>query len=227
MTQIQNSLLTMPTTLTHCRKIIWDWNGTLLNDLDVCIEAINRLLQRRRLAPMTRERYLEIFTFPVQHYYTEAGFDFVKEPYERVAVEFMDHYLTMVREAGLHQGAGASLEYFRNSGKQQIILSAMEQTELRKLAGEHNIAAYFSHIFGISDHLAHGKISIAGQALRETGFRKEETCLIGDTLHDAEVSSALGIHCLLVADGHQSESRLSVSGYPVIRSLKEIGKVFG
>lgn len=217
----------MPASIKHYRNIIWDWNGTLLNDLDICIDAINKLLIRRQLSLMTRERYLEIFTFPVQEYYVEAGFDFSKETYESVAIEFMDHYLEMVKGARLHEQVHSALEQVRDSGRNQIILSAMEQTALRKLAGEHEIDGYFSEIFGISDHLAHGKLSIAGMALRETGFIKAETCLIGDTLHDAEVASALGIPCILVANGHQSESRLLASGYPVIRNLNEIEKVFG
>lgn len=217
----------MPASLKHYKNIIWDWNGTLLNDLDICIEAINKLLVRRQLGLMTRDRYLDIFTFPVQEYYVEAGFDFRKESYESVAIEFMDHYLEMVKGARLHDQVRSALELIRDSGRSQIILSAMEQTALRKLAGEHEIDGYFSEIFGISDHLAHGKLSIAEMALRETGFRKAETCLIGDTLHDAEVASSLGIPCILVANGHQSYKRLLDSGYPVIRSLNEIEKVFG
>ena len=217
----------MPASLKHYRNIIWDWNGTLLNDLDICIDAINKLLVRRQLGLMTRDRYLDIFTFPVQEYYVQIGFDFGKEAHETVAIEFMDHYLEMVKGARLHDQVRSALELIRDSGRSQIILSAMEQTALRKLAGEHEIDGYFSEIFGISDHLAHGKLSIAEMALRETGFRKEETCLIGDTLHDAEVASSLGIPCILGATGHQSYKRLLDSGYPVIRSLNEIEKVFG
>jgi phosphoglycolate phosphatase len=212
--------------LSHCRNIIWDWNGTLLDDLEVCVASINRLLNKRKLVPLNIPRYLEIFTFPVKEYYLSAGFDFTEETFETVAVEFMEHYLQLVRTTGLHAGVEKTLSYFRESGRSQIILSAMEQDELLKLVRENRIEEYFTHIFGIDDHLAHGKLDLAMTAIEKTGFSREETCLIGDTLHDAEVARELGIHCLLVADGHQSEIRLKTSGYPVIRSLSEVEKSF-
>ncbi|MHC1774524.1 MAG: HAD family hydrolase [Lentimicrobium sp.] len=213
-------------TLGHCRNIIWDWNGTLLNDLGVCVDSINLLLGRRKIPVLDIDRYLEIFTFPVKDYYVKAGFDFSGEAFETVAVEFMDHYLEQVRKAGLHTGVKNALNWFRDSGREQIILSAMEHNELVKLVNENGIGEYFRHIFGIEDHLAHGKLTLASSAIKKTGFKKEETCLIGDTLHDAEVAAGLGINCLLIANGHQSEIRLKTSGYPVILSLNEIRKVF-
>lgn len=215
------------TELSACKNIIWDWNGTLLNDLDICVVSINRLLQKRRLPQLNIQKYLEIFTFPVKDYYVSAGFDFNQEPYEMVAVEFMDHYLDLVKTAGLHSNVNETLHFFKNSGREQIILSAMEQTELLKLVKTHQIETHFNAVYGIEDHLAFGKIGLAKSTMLKTGFQHSETCLIGDTLHDAEVAHELGIHCLLVANGHQSAQRLQSSGYSVIESLKEIEKVFG
>ncbi|MFH1118663.1 MAG: HAD hydrolase-like protein [Bacteroidota bacterium] len=213
--------------IIDCRNIIWDWNGTLLNDLEVCVDSINRLLNKRELSPVSIPRYLDIFTFPVIDYYTAAGFDFSEEPFETVAVEFMDHYLRNVRTARLHSCVEDTLKYLKDTGHTQIILSAMEQMELIKLVKELRIDDYFNYIFGMNNHLAHGKLSLAHSAFRITGFRRNETCLIGDTLHDAEVAKELGIHCLLIADGHQSEERLKASGYQVIRNLREVNRIFG
>lgn len=212
--------------LSHCSNIIWDWNGTLLNDLDVCVSAINLLLEKRNLTPLSAERYTDIFTFPVRDYYVTAGFDFEREPFEKVAVEFMDHYFRLVTGAALHPAVSDTLLYFRQSGREQVILSAMEQNELNRLVKNKGIDHFFKRIFGIDDHLAHGKLEMAQRALIETGFDRNYTCLIGDTLHDAEVASKLGVQCILIADGHQSGKRLKSSGYPVIQSLEEIRKVF-
>ena len=214
------------TRLSECKNIIWDWNGTLLNDLDVCVTAINRLLEKRNLPPISNGHYTEIFTFPVKDYYVTAGFDFSQEPFEMVAVEFMDHYFQLVSEANLHISVNDTLLYFQKTGHEQIILSAMEQTELIKLVKSRKIESFFSHIFGIQDNLAHGKLEMARSAIVESGFDRNLTCLVGDTLHDAEVATELGINCLLIADGHQSEARLKQSGFPVIRSLGEIENVF-
>lgn len=208
------------------QNLIWDFNGTLLDDLELCMKCINGMLGDRDLAPLDRKRYHEIFTFPIREYYTEAGFDFEKEPFEVVAIEFMDKYLAGLREARLHSEVIASLEFFRQKGFRQIILSAMQQHELRLAAQSHNIQGYFEDIFGINDHFAHGKVDLALQAMQQCGFKPENTCLIGDTLHDAEVAKQLGTDCILVADGHQSAVRLATSGFRVIDSLKEISACF-
>ena len=40
--------------------ILWDWNGTLLDDVDLCVDALNRLLagfgypQRQAMKPYRR-----------------------------------------------------------------------------------------------------------------------------------------------------------------------------
>lgn len=214
------------TRLSECKNIIWDWNGTLLNDLDVCVTAINRLLEKRNLPTISSGHYTEIFTFPVKDYYATVGFDFSQESFEVVAVEFMDHYFQLVSEADLHLSVKDTLLYFQRAGHKQIILSAMEQIELIKLVKSRKIESFFSHIFGIQDNLADGKLDMARSAIVESGFDRNLTCLIGDTLHDAEVATELGINCLLIADGHQSEARLKQSGYPVIQSLGEIENVF-
>ncbi len=46
--------------------------------------------------------------------------------------------------------------------------------------------------------------------------------MIGDTIHDNEVAAELGIRCVLVAGGHQSENRLRSTGTFVISRLKEL-----
>ena len=59
--------------------ILWDWNGTLLDDVNIAIDAINQLLLDRNLVQLTLERYLDVFTFPVCDYYELIGFDFLTQ----------------------------------------------------------------------------------------------------------------------------------------------------
>ena len=63
----------------HINTIIWNWNGTLLDDISICINAINQLLSERNLNLLTIEKYREVFTFPVIDYYKAVAFDFEKE----------------------------------------------------------------------------------------------------------------------------------------------------
>ena len=57
-------------------NIIWDWNGTLLNDTELSIKCINTLLKRRSLPLLSAEQYREVFGFPIREYYQRIGLDF-------------------------------------------------------------------------------------------------------------------------------------------------------
>lgn len=73
--------------------IFWDWNGTLMDDVDFTHSCLNWMLethgypQRYDLAA-----YREIFGFPIEEYYIRAGFNFAKHPYAELAERFMEHY---------------------------------------------------------------------------------------------------------------------------------------
>lgn len=207
------------------KNLVWDFNGTLLNDLNLCLRSINELLQIRNQKQLTAAEYLEIFTFPVQDYYKQAGFNFTQEPYEKVAIEFTDLYYKHVNDCPLQENVHELLSRAQRSGYRQIILSAMEVTELRKLTNSLKIDDYFEHIHGIDNHMAAGKAHLAHEALKTAGFSPDETCLIGDTLHDAEVAHQTGMHCILICNGHQSKERLSQSGIPVIDRLERLDQL--
>ena len=74
------------------KHIIWDWNGTLLDDTWLCVEGINDSLKKRSLQTITKEIYRKVFSFPVEDYYKRLGFDFKKEPFEVAGDEFVAYY---------------------------------------------------------------------------------------------------------------------------------------
>jgi phosphoglycolate phosphatase len=202
--------------------IIWDWNGTLLDDLDVCIGAINGMLEKRSLKPLTRQRYREIFTFPVRDYYFEAGFDFEKDDWETAAMEFIDHYRKSVRNSLLHPEAVTILERLDVMKKRQFILSAMEQDFLSETIRARLNSGIFEKIVGLNNHYAATKAENAVLLVEEIGLPINEIVMIGDTMHDFEVAEKAGIPCILVANGHQARHRLEKTGVPVISDLKEL-----
>lgn len=200
--------------------IIWDWNGTLLNDVDICIDVINGLLVNRDQQPLIGERYREIFTFPVKDYYTEAGFDFSKEPFGKIAIEFMDGYFENLKRAKLFEGVEFVLNSFREMGFSQYMLSAMEHESLLNSVKEKGIFNYFKDLSGIQDHFAKSKIDMAKNFMQKLALEKDRCCLIGDTIHDFEVANELDVNCVLVANGHQSYKRLATTGCKVVTDIK-------
>ncbi|MFV0592947.1 MAG: HAD family hydrolase [Draconibacterium sp.] len=204
------------------RSVIWDWNGTLLNDLDFCIHTINQLLRKRGLALLDHTQYKEVFSFPVKDYYTAIGFDFSKEDFEIPAREFIDLYNSGVKNCKLHSTARSVLNFFQNSGKQQFVLSAMKQNMLEETLEHQNIRHYFEGIAGLNDHYAASKIERGKQLIDKYHIQKEKAVMIGDTIHDYEVAEKLGISCILIANGHQSKERLESTGTFVVDKLEKL-----
>ncbi len=199
--------------------IIWDFNGTLLDDAEVCIGCMNQLLAERSLPLLDQDRYKDIFTFPVRDYYEVLGFDFDREPFDVPAHQFIDLYRARLSSAPLHKGIGDILEFIQTLGIRQVVLSAMEQDFLDQTIRSKGIEPYFEKVLGINNHLGDGKLELAAVMLARLNVPPDRLCLIGDTVHDYEVALETGIPCILVADGHQSFSRLKKLDCPVLESL--------
>ena len=73
--------------------VIWDFNGTLLDDVQAGIDSVNTLLVEREIPTVESvEKYREVFRFPIIDYYRALGFDFDAEPYEIIAHEWVENY---------------------------------------------------------------------------------------------------------------------------------------
>jgi phosphoglycolate phosphatase len=206
--------------------VIWDWNGTLLDDLHLSVRIINQLLEKRSLPVLSTERYREVFTFPVKDYYRKIGFDFDTEPFEIPAREYIDIYNRDVSSCGLQSSATDVLQRLQSKDVRQLILSAMEQNPLVENVKQNNIFPFFEMIRGLDNHYAASKLDNGKQLLEDAAVSPKEVLLIGDTIHDFEVAEAIGCHCLLVANGHQSHERLAETGCELIDSLNEIPNYF-
>lgn len=204
------------------RHIIWDWNGTLLNDKWLCIDSINALLEIRGLQPIDEEKYDRIFRFPVKDYYQDAGFDFSKEPFEVPALEFIDIYDRRKKECRLQEGAMELLNLFSDMGCTQYLLSASESGVLKEMTGFFGISGYFSRIKGLDNHYANGKGDLGLELLAAMNVPADSVVMIGDTCHDKEVADLLGVSSILCKNGHFPENRLLGCGAMLLNNLNEL-----
>ena len=206
------------------KHIIWDWNGTLLDDRWLCVESINKSLLKRNLPLIDEEKYLDIFCFPVENYYKKLGFDFEKEPFTVSGSEFIANYNARFNEPELHLGVVQLLNYVESAGLTQSILSAGKQEYVNDWITHHRLKKYFIKILGIDNHYASGKTVIGKNWVLEMEYDLEEVLMVGDTIHDLEVANAMGIKCVLIAQGHTNYSRLQKTGAPVFNDLFEFRK---
>ena len=106
------------------KHIVWDWNGTLLDDTWLCLDIMNRQLQNINKPTISYDEYQRLFDFPVRNFYEKIGFDFIKKSYESVAQNFIQEYTRRRFECSLHFGVHAILKKLNHYGCEHSILSA-------------------------------------------------------------------------------------------------------
>ena len=213
--------------ITNYKNIIWDWNGTLLDDVQLCNDIINIQLVKRSLPAISLKTYREIFTFPVKDYYIKAGFDFKDESFEKIGKDFIDEYEIRKTNCSLFPNTMEILSRIKLMNIKQYLLSAYKHDTLEKLIEHFNLSQYFESINGLNHIYADGKLELGKRLMQEIREHDKEgkTLLIGDTVHDYEVALEIGADCFLISTGHQDESKLRVLDIPVLSNIKEVLKL--
>lgn len=198
--------------------VIWDFNGTILDDVTIGIESINVLLARRGLPLLqSKEAYRQVFRFPIEAYYADLGLP--QDEFEALAYEWIAEYLSRLPRAAVHPNVISVLRKISEMEIPQIILSATEQQQLEMQISQLGLTNFFSAIIGNGDIFARTKIGGAGRWRAEHPGR---VILIGDTDHDLQTAQFLQAECLLLAIGHQSREKLCTLGVPVLSDPMQI-----
>jgi phosphoglycolate phosphatase len=213
--------------INNYKHIIWDWNGTLLNDVDYCRKIINRILIENNLPELSLEKYREIFTFPVQDYYKAAGLDFSKTSFEVLGKDFIDEYESNKLTCCLHDNAVEVLSSIHKVGIGQSVLSAYLHENLVSILDHYSLTQYFDNIIGLDNIYAGSKTHLGLTLVEQLNLPKEEILFIGDTLHDSEVAEAMGVNCILIANGHQVKEKLLANGNLVLDTLLSLKNKLG
>lgn len=205
------------------KYIMWDWNGTILDDLKVNFDAVNQLLINRGKAPMeSTELYREIFGFPVIDFYKKAGFDLENEAFKDIAREYVFEYDERFYEAEIFEDAQRLIKQLKDKGVMQMILSATQQSFLEKQVRFHDMDYLFTHILGVEDVYAKSKVDIALRWITQNDIDGSDVLFVGDTTHDYAVAQSIGCDCVLITRGHQNRESLVSTGTTVIDSIDEL-----
>jgi phosphoglycolate phosphatase len=201
--------------------LIWDFNGTIFDDVEAGIISVNKMLFERGLDVIPSvEHYRGIFDFPIEDYYRGLGFDFDAEPYEVLAPIWVELYNQNAENSRLCGGVVETIQGARDMGVRQLVLSACEIGMLNRYLNKLGARQYLDEVIGLDNIHARSKIA---EALEWRQRNPEARALmIGDTTHDFETAKALGADCVLFAGGHQSREKLSVCDCPIIDKIPEI-----
>ena len=196
------------------KNIIWDWNGTILNDAPVAFEATNILLERYGYPKITLEYYRDNVDTPIVNFYSKI-FDLNRHDMEMLDDEWGVLYNHLSDKIELHADVEEMLSAFANNNLNQIILSAFKTNEITKYARKFSIENYFDDILGTQNIVMESKTIRGRRYMQEHGFTPEQTGYSGDTVHDYNTARDLGIDCILFSGGQQSPKLLKQCGVPV------------
>ena len=221
--------------MTH---ILWDWNGTLLDDTQAALDTLNIMLARRRGRPIEMGYYRDHFAFPVKPFYKAIGVCLENEDWDALAQEYHDTYAEQPKR--LNPETFAALDYAKSMGCRQSIISALRQDLLDGITEELGVAKYMDFIYGVDNLDGFGKIDRARELVSAITHssthplshssthplshssthplshssthplsHSSTIVLIGDSLHDKEVADALGVGCVLCGQGSHAAWRLA------------------
>ena len=206
------------------KTIIWDYNGTIIDDVELCRNVEHFMLKERGMfSEYTLDDYRDLFCFPVIDYYKKLGYTFEQESYEEVSVEFNRLYDMGFDRCGLVDGVLDKIRESCEKGYRNVILSACRHDKLEYQTASLDVAKYFDEILGIDNDLAESKIEMAKRWMASSGCSPDDCMFIGDSIHDMETSLAIGVNQFtLVASGHQSYRVLREATDHVVLSMNEV-----
>lgn len=194
--------------LQNYETLLWDWNGTIIDDVEICYEVFCEQRETFGLKEMDLEQYRYHFSFPVINFYRYAGFEGSEEEYGDLASMFIRRYNERRMEAPLQVGVLALLVKVKGAGIRSYVLSAYESNSLKDMVRRLSMGHYFEEVTGLEGVHAGSKVVAGTRLLKEFEINPSTALYIGDTVHDYEVAQALGVDSLLISTGHNSRIKL-------------------
>ena len=193
-----------------CRPyVLWDWNGTLLDDTQAALDTLNIMLSRRDVKPIAMEFFRDHFAFPCRPFYDMIGMHVEDAEWDALAKEYHDLYAEQPK--ALNRETIAALEKVKAAGAKQSIISALRQDLLDEVTERMGVAKYMECIYGVDNLDGASKLDRALELMNHIAPRvgeQPDVVLIGDALHDKEVADALKVRCVLCGQGSHASWRL-------------------
>lgn len=203
--------------------LVWDWNGTLLDDNIAVVGATNAAFGEVGVAPISLDQYREMYCIPIPRFYerlmgrlpTEAEWDVMDLAFHR-------HYTERRGGCGLTEGAAELLARWQQAGRSQSLLSMYGHDELVPVVRGHGIERHFVRVDGRTGRSGGSKAQHMERHFAALdGISPENAVIIGDAVDDAVAAAHVGARAVLYTGGSHSRASLAAAGVPVVDTLAE------
>ena len=205
--------------ITH---IIWDYNGTVLDDVDTAVAAVNLMLKDRSLPPTDKETYKNDLVMPLENYYATVGIHNADIPV--LSIEFRERSEQNAHLSKIADGFYEAVTVAKDKGIKNILMSSLFCDYLESEVDKYGIRKYFDAVMGMKDTSVGSKYGMALKYITDNGIDPKNVLFIGDLISDAQTAEKIGAECILVPLGHNSKSRCEKTGATVCETLEGITK---
>ena len=206
-------------------SIIFDFNGTLLDDFKLTYDIEKEIFKSYGLKGFSKKRCKDTFINPINKYYDALGLNEKDYNYKEMNSRFFEEYLKRWKEESyLFKNEKEVLIDLKARGFRLYILSATEINLLKEQLEYLGIIDLFTDFIAASNKESKSKIEFGKEFIKKHGLNKDNSLLIGDTLHDFESAEAFNIDSIYFTKGHNSKKRLKTLNKPLVNSYKKIEK---
>ncbi|MDG4806390.1 HAD hydrolase-like protein [Micromonospora sp. WMMD1120] len=200
--------------------LVWDWNGTLLNDLSLVVSATNVVFASVGGPTVTPDEHRVRFRRPIAEYYAEVlGQAVDDDEFGRLDRIFHDAYRTGLTTCELAADARTAMAAWPGS---QSLLSMWFHEELVPTVRTYGLTDTFTRVDGLRATVGGDrKAESLKLHLAELGLDGASVVLIGDSIDDADAALSVGGRAVLYTGGFTDPARLRASGHPVADTLTD------
>ena len=183
------------------RNIIFDWSGTLVDDLPAVLQASNFVLTQAGKTEMTLEEFRAEFSLPFTNFYNRHTPNVPMPQLEKWFHAEFKRAQGAVREL---PHARAFLEFCRDNRLRLFLLSSVHTDHFLVQSDVTGFGAFLERPYtGVWD-----KSEKIHEILRENRLTPDETLFIGDMQHDIETARHGGVHSCAVLTGYNTLQQL-------------------
>ncbi|WP_449061002.1 HAD family hydrolase [Planomonospora algeriensis] len=205
------------------RHIVWDWNGTLFDDIEAVVGATNAVFEPYGVGAYDADGFRAVYTRPIWTAYERMlGRPLADGEWERMDQGFHDHYHRLMLQCGLTADALSTLREWEQAGGSQSLLSMWWHERLVAKVAEYGIDRHFTRVDGLLHSVPGGhKAESMVAHLKALGVDPADVLVIGDSVDDAHAAQHAGARAVLYTGGMTSRRDLQALGVPVVDTLAD------
>ena len=213
------------------KLIVYDWNGTLIDDTWITAQCFSFVIAPWGLPPLTAETFRQAYDVPWTVMYKNMGVSdahIAQLSGHPIGENFLNDYETRINQAKLHNGTSAILQSMTDQGIDQIILSNHIEDRILEQLNRLGISKHFKTILAYKTYSAEErkttKLDKLQQYICEKNLKPSDIIIVGDTPEEIKIAKQLGLACVSFTFGYASETRLKKeSPHLLVHSMEEFG----